>query len=573
MPTRQGMNWEATSPTVEGPGDLRRMEQSNLRWLSKLRLVLSISAAAIVLTDAFGAAPDWLLSVLLPYCAYSAWVMARTHVGHIEDDVIHAHWFDAACYLTIIAFSADAADVLSLFLLFVVLLASFHSGVQRGIRVAVACATAYVGIRVVHVWLAQNVEVTTLSLWPIVMLLGGGIVVARWSNSEFALRRHLAILNDLNSLADPCRGLEWALCELAEMLRAYQHAEAFIVLIGDSVSGRYLFCRAGGGRRANSMRTKRVGREVAQSLLGTTPDVNLLFSRPRRFWQRTIAGAYDRVSLEPRPADRAELEQIANLLDADSFVAVTVHTKRRAVGRIFATSRRRRFLRTNLGVLQQLVGHAALVIENVELFDRLTTQVAMRERHKISRDLHDGAIQPYIALKMAVDALCRNLRRDMPITVADVDELAKMTSHGITELRRYVDALREESVNTDSAPVSLAVRQEAEEFGAFSKLDVRVEAHTDIRLDQTMLHEVRNLVREGLANIHRHTVAEQVIIHLREENERLILQFVNDNKGNSGRAANFLPRSLNERATQLGGQVDVEVDDRRTSVSVAIPVW
>jgi signal transduction histidine kinase len=567
------MDGEATSQTVRVPGELRRMEQSNLRRLRQYRLILAIAAAAIVLSDAFGAAPDWLLAVLLPYCAYSAWVVSQTQRGLMEDELKRAHWFDAACYLTIITFSPDAANGLSLFLLFLVLLASFHRGVECGIRVAVACATAFVAIRVMHAWLAQNAELLTLSLWPSAMLLGGGIVVSRWSNSEFALRRHRAILNDLNSLANPCRGLELALCELAEMLRAYQHAESFIVVIGDGVSGRYLFCRAGAGRTAHSMRIKRINAEVAQSLLGSTPDVDLLFSRPRRFWQRTIAGAYDRVSLKPRPAERAELEQIANLLEADSFVAVAVHTRQRAVGRIYATSRRRRFLRTNVGVLQQVVSHAALVIENIELFDRLATELTMQERHTISRDLHDGTIQSYISLEMAVDALCRKVRRDMPITAADLDQLAKMTSHGVAELRGYVNALREKDVKTGSERVSVAVRREAENCSEFSEFNVRVEAHTDIRLDQPMLHEVRNLVREGLANIRRHTVAKHVMIYLREEDERLILQFVNDDEGNPGKEAGFLPRSLNERATQLGGRVDVELDDRRTSVSVAIPVW
>lgn len=565
---------EGKSATLGGAEqrELRRLEQAIACLLSKLRLLLAVSAVAMVLADTLGDAPNGLLVLLLPYCAYSAVAARRAKRGLVVEESSHAYWIDATCYLAVVGLSGDAASGFSIFLIFPVLAASFHWKMQRGIGIAIACATFVAAISVLHASLAEASGLSMPSPWPSAMLLGSGIVVAACSNSEFALRRRLAILNDLNTLAGSRRGVDWVVRELAEMLRAYQYADSVIVLVGDSVAGCYLFCRTDAGRTGHATRSERISAEVAQILLGKTPHVNLLFSRRRGFWQGTIADAYDRMSLEQCPAKLAELDQFAHLLEADSFVAMALWGKRRAIGRIIATSRHRRFVRSDLAAFQQVIGHATLVIENIELFNRLTAEVVSYERQKISRDLHDGTIQPYIGLKVAVEALRRKIPHDAHLA-AEIDDLVKMTNEGITELRRYVNTLGKKVKNTTAESLLVTVRREAEKFSLFSELSVEVVANTDARLNEPMLHEVRSLVREALANIRRHTSARHATINLREENGRVILQFVNFREPSTGAAEIFSPRSLNERASQLGGRVDVEqYDDGRTSVSVEIPM-
>ena len=54
---------------------------------------------------------------------------------------------------------------------------------------------------------------------------------------------------------------------------------------------------------------------------------------------------------------------------------------------------------------------------------------------------------------------------------------------------------------------------------------------------------------------------------------RLVVEFINDRAPDGNAKQIFSPRSLNERAMELGGRVDVENrDDGRTKVAVAIPV-
>jgi hypothetical protein len=76
-----------------------------------------------------------------------------------------------------------------------------------------------------------------------------GLLVARWGNFDFTLRRRLAFLNDLNTLASPRYNLDHAMRALCEMLRAYHRAESCIVVMADGQSDGYTL---GGERDAGS---------------------------------------------------------------------------------------------------------------------------------------------------------------------------------------------------------------------------------------------------------------------------------------------------------------------------------
>jgi signal transduction histidine kinase len=552
--------------------ELSRLEEANLRFWAEARLLVALAALVIILVDSAGHPPYLLFAILLPYGAYSAVLMLRANRGRIGARFKHAPWVDAACYLLVVSLGVDITSKLFVFLLFPVLVVSFQSGLRRGALVAIACALLFAGAGVLHAWLDPSLGLQKLSLWPIVALLVVGLVIARWGNSELTLLRRLAFLNDLNALASPRYNLEHAMGRFAEMLRAYHRADSCIVVIDDPQSDGYLLCEANAAPREKPARGERISKELARPLLSPSPDLAMVYSRRRRFWQRTVAGTYARASLEPGPAGPAELEELANLLETHSFVTLPIYCRDRPIGRLYGTSRRFRYVPSDLRFLQQVVGQAALAIENVQLLDRLASEVATDERRKISRDLHDGTIQPYIGLKLGLEALRRQVPDDTPLA-AEVDELGRMASESISELRGYVSRLREQGAKTSSDSLLVAVRRQAEKFSEFYGINVQVMADGELRLKEPLLKEVMNIVREGLANIRRHTSARHAVVNLREEDGRLVVQFLNDAERRPNAPRFFFPRSLNERAAELGGRVDVEQRaDGHTSVAVEIPV-
>jgi signal transduction histidine kinase len=552
-------------------GKLRRLEEANHRFLGEARLGVAIAAMVVILIDPSGSAPYTQFGVLLPYGAYSAVLMLRTRDQRAGADLKHAHWVDAVCFLLVVGLSSGITSKLFPFLLFPVLVASLESGLRRGVIAAVACALLLACVGALRAWLDPGARFWDLSLWPVAVLLLTSLLVARWGNSEFTLRRRLAFLNDLNALASPRYNPDHAMRALAEMLRTYHRADSCIVVMADVQSDGYLLWEAN-AERVPRIHGERISKELAEPLLGSSPELAMVYSRRRRLWQRAVIGGYDRISLEPRPSDRAALEQLANLLETDSFITMPVYFRHRPIGRLYATSRRFRYVRADLRFLQQVVGQAALAVENIQLLDRLASDIATQERQKISRDLHDGTIQPYIGLKLGLEALRRGIPDRTPLA-AEVDDLTRMAGEGITELRRYVAGLREQAPKASRESLLVAVRRQAEKFTEFYGINVEVMADGDVQLKEPLLREVMNIIREGLANIRRHTSALRAVVNLREEGDRLVVQFVNDAPPGRKATRPFFPRSLNERAKELGGRVDVEHrEDGWTSVAVEIPV-
>jgi signal transduction histidine kinase len=484
----------------------------------------------------------------------------------------HAHWVDAACFLLVVGLSGGITSKVSLFLLFPVLVATLQSGLARGVIAAVACALLLACVGALRAWFDSGVRFQDLSLWPVAVLLLLGLLVARWGNSGFTLWRRLEFLSHVNALASPRYSLYHVTRALAEMLRAYYRADSCIAIMAEMQSDGYLLWEATVEPRETQMHGERTSKELVEPLLGASPELAMLYSRRRRLWQRTVVGAYDRMSLDPRPSDRTTLEQIANLLETDSFITMPLYFRHRPIGRLYATSRRFRYVQSDLRFLQQVVGQAALVIENVQLLDRLASDIAIQERRKISRDLHDGTIQPYIGLKLGLEALRRGIPDATPLA-AEVDDLTRMAGEGITELRRYVAGLRDQESKANRESLLAAVRRQAEKFTEFYGIHVQVVAEGDVQLKEPLSREVTNIVREGLANIRRHTSALRAIVNVREEGDRLVVQFVNEAPPGRHAPRPFFPRSLNERAKELGGRVDVERrEDGWTSVAVEIPV-
>lgn len=564
---------EAKQRSPELIGELPKVESANVRLLAEVRLSLVLVALLMVLLEPPGPARGILGTVLLAYGMYGYLRLRQLNRHGADSHLRISHWIDLACYALAVAFSGGLASAFFVFLLFPILVASFLWGFRKGVMVALACTLLFLATGASQTWLAPGFQWEQFPLGPVAVLFLAGLVVARWGRSEAMLMRRLAFSNDLNHVFSPRHGVDHVMYGLAEMLRAYQRADACIVLITDSKSGACLLYEVSEGARKRNEHAQgeRIGRDVVEPLLAMPSDHAVLYSRRFWPWGRAGGSAYDLSSLEPQPVDQAALAELANFLETDSFVSLPVRVRNRTLGRFFLSSRRLRYTRSDVRFLVQVVGQAALVIENVQLVDRLALEVATEERKKISRDLHDGTIQPYIGLKLGLEALRRRLEPGNPVAV-EVDDLAKMAGDGISQLRCYVGSLRNGEQKTGHDSLLSAVRRQAGKFSEFYGIDVQVEADGDIVVRGPLFEEVMHIVREGLSNIRRHTSAERVAISLRDDHGQLVVEFVNDNSNCHNGSAEFFPRSISERARELGGRVDVEQRPGScTAVTVQIP--
>jgi signal transduction histidine kinase len=240
------------------------------------------------------------------------------------------------------------------------------------------------------------------------------------------------------------------------------------------------------------------------------------------------------------------------------------------IGRVYVGSNKKRYSSRDILPLYRGARHACSLIESVRLAERLAKQVAFQERRRVSRDLHDSVMQPCIGLKLGLEAMRRRLRGTE--AASDLDELVKIARDGISELRQYAVNLKKAEAYRQIASLLPAVRTQARKFAELYGIDAQVVAETDIPVSALLQNEVMHIVREGLSNIRRHTCAEHATINLHEAHGRLLLELVND-KARQAAKQNFYPRSIGERATELGGRVSVRhrAGDR-TVVAVELPL-
>lgn len=200
--------------------------------------------------------------------------------------------------------------------------------------------------------------------------------------------------------------------------------------------------------------------------------------------------------------------------------------------------------------------------------NHLTTTAASGERKRISRDLHDSTVQPYVGLRMGLEALKRRTDAGNPLH-EDIADLVAMADASIAQLRGYIVTLREQAAQ-GGGHVLPVLRAQAERFQADSGIRIDLDTRGDQALSESQLDDFRHIVNEGLSNILRHGQCEYATVRLDCAPDSIVLEFINPVAAEVGP---FHPRSLGERARELGGRMDVVRTVEATRVRVTLPVW
>ena len=262
---------------------------------------------------------------------------------------------------------------------------------------------------------------------------------------------------------------------------------------------------------------------------------------------------------------------LANLLDADSFMTVPYVQRDGTEGRVFLTAGKRPFVQDDVDFFAQLMTTISNVVEGMQLMDELVSRAAEHERYRISLDIHDTTIQPYIGLKLGLDALARDAGPDNPMS-ARLGELQGMTDSSIRDLRRYMTALQDDTALAGDSLVS-AVHDQASHYRRFYGIDVEVRCESEVLVNSQVAGAILQIVSEGLSNILRHTNAKRAWLAMQAEGPRLLAGDRQRAPGRQDRREpGFTPRSIAARTRSLGGTCVVERDALGyTIVRIAIP--
>ena len=547
------------------------IESVDGRLVNVTRFVLALSALIIIYVDP--SEPDRLVNItytaLALYTVYSAvlYFLDLSHQSIFQS--IHLYWLDVAWYVVLISLSSGTNSLFFFFFFFVILVASFQSGYKAGLKVTIVSTILF--FTVGYFTTPTPIEPNRFLLRT-VYLASIGYLMAYWGGSETTHKRRLALLRDVSRSSNPRFGVDQTIDSIMRKLREFYDADTCLLINTRAVADAHTLRRIDRRHAEVVHRVESVGAEASQ-LLAWRPEWAATWHNGSKKWwfRKTPCSIYNFLSGERVKDVDENYTWIADLLDTQSFITIPVYQRHTFTGRLYLTSKDRHFNYSDVDFLRQVIDHVIPMIDNIQLVDRLASQASEYERQRISRDIHDSAIQPYIGLKLGLDALRRRVSIDDPVA-SGLAELVERTDSVIKDLRRYVGGLQDPGSSERVNVLTSSVERHANQLGELYGIKVDVKISTDMNMNDRLAAELFQIVREGLSNIKRHTASTEARISMASVNGDMVLDIENDSSDPEGHKP-FTPRSITERATALGGRVSVNVNNPgRTTVSVIIPM-
>lgn len=542
-------------------------DAADAQAVGRIRLVLAVSVLLAAVIDQFGQSPsEGMVAVILSCYAMAcaiAYVCSEWRLPFALGKSMHR--LDVGLFFAIFAVGGHIDILPLIFLFFAIVVASLRWGLDEGARVTIASVVLYCAGAIATI---PDVALPRLLLSAAV-LLAFGYVIALLGERNIQVTRQLALLRDLNQVANPRFGIDRTMTAALERTRAFFVAERCIALLEDHETGQYPI-RSVRKDGPLIVQAEPVNAELAHALLAQPRTHILLYRCPWRRWLWLTRTSLSHAGEPGRwiKQDGARLQEVANLLEADSFISAPL-VLGRGKGRIYVTARERHLGRSDALFLAQIAAHGLLAVDRIDLLDRIASDAASLERKKLALDLHDTAIQSYIGLKLGLAALHKKADPSNPL-IDDLDKLLAMVDEVIGQLRDYAQGVCAEPGSEEPICVSTLRRQTAQILASYG-VDIGIHMEGRIEFGDRLAAEVLQIVREGLSNICRHTAARRGSVILRCSGGLLHIEIINDHGGRQPPA--FMPRSISERAAALGGTAFVRqgtIDN--TAVCVEIPV-
>jgi signal transduction histidine kinase len=539
-----------------------------------VRLVLALAALGIIFIDP--TEPDKNVALtygaLVLYVVYSATVYAFSLRRHEHHPRRLTHWLDVAFYLVLVSLSNGTNSVFFFSFFFAIIVASFRFGFPEGIRVTIASALLFsvIGYATTP---SGPVELNRLILRP-VYLLTLGYMTAYWGGCEIRLMRQLGLLRGVTRLSNPRFDVGYTIGSMLSKLREFYDADHCLIVLSDPRDNEYRLFRLRREQTAETVQAELVPEPLARLLLTLPEDCAVVYGGKSRLRSFLDSGYYAS-DTSGRGDCKDGLEKsssfLAETLAADSFISVPLHYREKSIGRLYLSAPPGLFDGADIGYLVQVGEQIMPVIHNIRLLERLASNSAEQERQRLARDIHDSVIQPYIGLQYKLAAI-RNKATEGRELGEDIERLFEMTVEEVASLRGFVRDLKDGEGRTDTFVA--AVRRFAAQFAQNYDLDVKVESKGDFRVNDRLAAELIRIVHEGLSNIRKHSSATASRITLERADRSLRILIENDDpRVEDSARAQFTPRSITERAEELGGHVSVErTADARTVVCVEIPL-
>lgn len=234
------------------------------------------------------------------------------------------------------------------------------------------------------------------------------------------------------------------------------------------------------------------------------------------------------------------------------------------------------FSEQDITVLTSLGDQVAIAIENARRYARIRELVAVEERNRIARDLHDSVTQSLSSLNILLEGWRRLVAAGNSYRIETfLERVAQINDQALKEMRMMVHELRPSTLSQDGLIDTLHHRIEVVEkrFG----IDARVIAEELLALPPQVEEELYWITHEALNNSLKHSGAARVSVTIRMKDGGLVLEVADNGCGFTYNAETTVRgeglSGMAERVRQLGGALEViTASGSGTTIRVTVPV-
>lgn len=219
-----------------------------------------------------------------------------------------------------------------------------------------------------------------------------------------------------------------------------------------------------------------------------------------------------------------------------------------------------------LRFLQQLTNQISPAVYNVYILRRLRSRAAAVERGRVARELHDGVVQSLHAIAFRLYALRTGELVESEECKQELIDIQELVQNETASLRSLIHQLKPVDFDPRHLLDFLAgmIERYRYETGIGAKFVCDV---GEVKLRPQACREIAGIVQEALANVQKHSGAENVLVRLGADDGQWILTVEDDGRGFafSGRLSQADlekirggPLIIKERVRSLGGELTIE---------------
>jgi signal transduction histidine kinase len=216
-------------------------------------------------------------------------------------------------------------------------------------------------------------------------------------------------------------------------------------------------------------------------------------------------------------------------------------------------------------LLARLANQVVIAIENAQLYRQLHYLVALEERDRLARELHDHLSQglAYLKIKagMTEDLLAGGQIEAVQESLLELKKAAQIL---YTDVREEIFSLR--TTITEREDLFSTLRDYLVDYRTHYGLNVNMEIENECpsEFSPEVASQVLRIVQEALTNVRRHSDAAKVLIHCTRGGEQVCIRIEDDGRG-------FYPAGIareggqryglqimRERAESVGGSLELD---------------